>query len=666
MPRFTRAAGLTVGLLAATAGLAATNQTALTAAPIVVTASRTRQPADQIPAQVRVITAGDVAASGAQNIVEALETLGGVYVRELTGNPAQAEVSLRGFGENSHGRVLVLRDGQRLNSPDMAGVNWLQIPLSMIERIEIVSGAQNVLYGDHALAGVINVVTRDGADVATRELAAGAGSYDTYQASASAAGSLERTRYAANVDWRASQGYRENGDYDATDLRAAVSQDWDERRHTSLALAFDDYSYGLPGYLTRDQMEDDPRQTLTPDDHADTRNGNLNLGLDLVTREPDRLAVNLLVNRREVESTLVSWSSFVDTTVDSLTLTPNYTTAFTALGRPHRLLVGIDFYGDSLEADRLADIERTQPLLDASIDKLAAGLYLQDDISLTPRLTLGLGSRVERARYDATVDDVALGRTVDDQVDHDAYALASSLLYRPNASTKLFTRAATVYRYPFVDEQVSYYGYGTDTFYQDLDPETGLNLETGGSLRLGRSWSAELTLFHLAMEDEIAYNPATGANTNLDETRRLGAEAGARWSQVEIGQLGCFYTFTDAEFTAGPHDGSDVPLVPRHHVAVNGQLPLPFHLTALADLNAVGTQVVGGDYDNTGDKLDGYLTVDVALRYTHPGANALTLLAGVDNVFDEEYANVAYQGFSDTGYYPAAGQTWKAAVSGRF
>ena len=72
-----------------------------------------------------------------------------------------------GFGENGYGRTLILVNGRAVNRPDMAGVNWQLIPLESVKRIEVVKGAMSSLYGDQAVAGVINIITEteDGLDL---------------------------------------------------------------------------------------------------------------------------------------------------------------------------------------------------------------------------------------------------------------------------------------------------------------------------------------------------------------------------------------------------------------------------------------------------------------------------------------------------------------------
>jgi iron complex outermembrane receptor protein len=60
---------------------------------------------------------------------------------------------MRGFGENSFARVVVLVNGRRLNNPDMQGINWLSIPLSAIERVEVLDGPSGFCMGTGRSAG---------------------------------------------------------------------------------------------------------------------------------------------------------------------------------------------------------------------------------------------------------------------------------------------------------------------------------------------------------------------------------------------------------------------------------------------------------------------------------------------------------------------------------
>ena len=92
-------------------------------------------------------------------------------------------------GDSPFGKVQIQLNGRRLNRPDMASVNWFQIPLSQVERIEIVRGAGSVLYGDSAVAGVINIITRKGEGRPVFHTSAVAGSYGLHDEKAAVSGS---------------------------------------------------------------------------------------------------------------------------------------------------------------------------------------------------------------------------------------------------------------------------------------------------------------------------------------------------------------------------------------------------------------------------------------------------------------------------------------------
>ena len=137
------------------------DDTPVTMEEVVVTATRDKQETRKAPANVTVITAEEISKSGATTVVEVLDKLESIQFRTYSGNSSQAMVDMRGFGgENPFGKTLVLLDGRRLNRTDMASINWMQMPVNNIERIEVVRGPGSVLYGDAAIGGVINIITK--------------------------------------------------------------------------------------------------------------------------------------------------------------------------------------------------------------------------------------------------------------------------------------------------------------------------------------------------------------------------------------------------------------------------------------------------------------------------------------------------------------------------
>ncbi|MFC1838402.1 TonB-dependent receptor plug domain-containing protein, partial [Thermodesulfobacteriota bacterium] len=124
---------------------------------VVVTGARFEEEIVKIPANVSVIDEEDITNSNAKNIVEILKYEEGISVRDKLGNGKGAEIDLRGFGETASYNLLVLVDGRRVNEIDLSGIDWTQLPIELIERIEILRGTGSVLYGDNAVGGVINI-----------------------------------------------------------------------------------------------------------------------------------------------------------------------------------------------------------------------------------------------------------------------------------------------------------------------------------------------------------------------------------------------------------------------------------------------------------------------------------------------------------------------------
>lgn len=664
---------LVIGIvLAVLANLGLTQTTSDGQAEIIVSASRDHREAGRIPANVTVLTAADIREANAATLVDLLRNLNGISFRSSSGNAAQAEISMRGFGENSHGRVLVLLDGRRLNNPDMAALNWAQIPVNSVERIEIMRGSQSALLGDNAVGGVINIITRREAGVARADLDCQFGSYGLNIQRLGAEASAGPLRYAVNLERNQLDGYRDRSAYTIWGGGARLGYDLNAWNSLSFSADYNDMTYQLPGGLTRAQMEQNPRQSVNPDDEACSRIGNVAVSLKSLLDDDMLLDIELGGARKRMVSNMESWFSYADVDVDSFAITPRWTWSAELAGRSNKLLLGFDAYADQLDSRRYLERARYTKTARGEVEKYTLGAYLRNEWALLEPLWLGLGARHEQARIGATVTD-GQAPVVDDHKTHKVNALDADLTFMVAKKSKLFARAGTVYRFPFVDEQISYIGYGSDQMYLDIDAEKGQNYEIGADLELLENCSAGLTVFRLDMRDEIAYNAVNMRNENLDQTRRQGLESRAEWTQPQVLRVGVSYTLTDAGFTGGDNDGKAVPLAPRHKGSGGIRFFLPFDLAVDGTAAFVGRQYMGGDNANGGEMLDAFATVDLALRWmpSRPVWPELNVFVGVDNVLDRQYADVAYMGWLPDGafsglYYPAPGRAYKAGLACRF
>ena len=619
--------------------------------PIIVQASRTGRTADEMPSHVQIITSDEIVRAGNQNLVDVLQKQAGIFVRDISGNPANAQVSMRGFGANSFGRVLILVNGERLNNPDMSSPNLLRIPIQSIKRIEVLHGSQTVLYGDYAEAGVINIIT-DLADTKPQTtLAATVGAYDTYAAHLGKTGLFDDgVAYRADADWNKTGGYRDNGDYEAFNLNAAVDKQWDDVRNLSLSTFYHDSEFGLPGSLTWKQFKSDPRQTTSPDDETKFESWGMNLGGGTHAGADGRVEANLTASRREAETEWPKWKMRTESDVDSYAFTPRYILDSTLAGHDNRLTIGSD-----LRLDRYSSATSKW-----DYDRTSTAGYIQDEYFFTDKLSLTLGARGERF-YNRVQKPSKTTSYSDMESAYDA-----ALLYRPVDAVKLFARGGSYYRAPFVDEVVSW---GTPN--TGLKPETGYTLETGTEVALAKEWTASLTAYELITSDEIYYyTDARGSGQNInapDDTQRQGAETSLRWSRQEVGGFSIAYDYVHAVFAEGEYDGNTFPMVPSHTVSLNGEVYATHDIAFLGGVHYVGEQYLDTDFANRQDELNAYATLDLAVRYEPSFLKGLRLLAGVDNVCDKEYASYAgYSSWSGPYYYPANARTWKLCAAYTF
>ncbi|WP_108652452.1 TonB-dependent receptor domain-containing protein [Dongshaea marina] len=125
----------------------------------VISANHFPQAKASVLAPVEVVTAQQIQKMQAKTLVDVLNTLPGVQVKQLGGPGHQASIQIQGA---SSSEVLVLVDGMRTASSSYSGsVDLSQLPLNSISRIEYIRGARASIYGSDAMGGVINLITRD-------------------------------------------------------------------------------------------------------------------------------------------------------------------------------------------------------------------------------------------------------------------------------------------------------------------------------------------------------------------------------------------------------------------------------------------------------------------------------------------------------------------------
>lgn len=128
---------------------------------VIITGSRTERPVSESPGSINIITPVLLHNNPAQSVDDILLMLSGVNTTRSDGvSNMHTNVSIRGLAGDEQGRTLVLFDGIPLNTSDEGSVNWNSIHMDNIQRIEVFKGPGSSLYGNNAMGGVINIISK--------------------------------------------------------------------------------------------------------------------------------------------------------------------------------------------------------------------------------------------------------------------------------------------------------------------------------------------------------------------------------------------------------------------------------------------------------------------------------------------------------------------------
>jgi iron complex outermembrane receptor protein len=658
-------------------------EAAITMQEVVVTATRDKEEIRQVPANVSVITAQQIEKSGATSVVEVLDKLESIQFRDYSGNSSQSVIDLRGFGgDNPFGKTLIMLDGRKMNRPDMSSINWLQIPLNNIERIEVVRGASSVLYGDTAIGGVINIITKKGKGEPKFNVSVLAGSYGLHDERAGVTGSVDKWSYALTGENNFSSGYRERSKFSSQGGGLDVGYDASEFFNVSLGLSFNKTDYQMPGALTKAMMDKDRRQyqqadvanwiVATPDDDGSDKYTNVNLGMKSLLGSLGEIDIHFLYGNKDIKTNMTSWSLFANTKMDTYGITPKYILAKEIFGFKNKLIIGLDYYNEPYKKDFFDTRERTSTTSWADLTKDSLGYYIRDEFSLLKSLILNAGYRSERATIKGSCTDTVTqaNNFTDQEKTYNAEAYETGLTWLVGKKSKVFGKYSTVYRIPFVDE-VAYLqgGSGGFGFLTNLEKEKGISMEAGTEFYPLDNLKTGLTLFRINMENEIRYTGLfpNGHMQNLDKTRHDGAEISLSYLWEKRARLYGNFTYHLATYENGPYNKKELPLVPNRMANAGLEIYLPYNLMLRPEVRYVGDAFLSGDDYNRAEKLQAYTLYNLYLSYKPSfGKVSVTAFFGVENLTDVKYSSFGMVYGTTNVYYPMSGIMFKGGLSFEF
>lgn len=658
-----------VGLALMAGGVAvAETEKEITLAPVVVTATRIEQSVERVPANVTVIDEEDIKNSNAKTVVDLLRSEEGIVVRDLLGNGKTSQIDLRGFGETGPYNTLVLVDGRRVNEIDLSGVDWTQIPLGQVERVEIVRGTGSVLYGDNAAGGVINIITKIPSEKLQVTAGISVGSYGRHREETYVSGGHEGVAASLFASYEDTNGYRDNNYFTAKDVGGKIVFDPSESLGLNLSWSYHADDYGLPGSIPEAQLAIDRTALKDPiRDEGTSTDQYLKLGIDLDLGKYGTIVTDVSYRDRESEAEFVDefFGSLFTTVIESETstwaVTPRYVWNGEFLNHENTLIGGVDFYWCELDVENFFGIDAPpDPSGSANAERDSYGFYFNNEFSVLENLILSIGARHEQIQYDLTQEN--LTGTVTER--ENAYSAGLTFLYGEKSS--VFARVNRSLRFPLTDELVEFVEIAPFTYQlqlnSDLKPQTGEHYEVGVRHHFTPDFQGSVTMFRTEIEDEIFLDkinfPPFGSNVNHPETLRQGVEIGSKARLFRKLTVFGNYTFTKATFEEDPFKDNDIPAVPRDRANLGFRIhDLVPGLIFSADYNYVGSSYAISDQANKFEKLEDYYTINARLSYEW---KRLEAFVGVNNLTDQEYSEYAIIGGIPIGreFHPAPERNW--------
>jgi outer membrane cobalamin receptor len=610
-----------------------------------VTSSRVESPSIQSSKSITIISREEIEASHAENVADLFKGQAGITVRDTSGIGAKAVVDLGGFGDSAASNKVVLIDGRRISSPDLSEADWTQIPLDQIERIEIMHGAGSVLYGDGAVGGVINIITR--IPESGGEIMAGGGSFSARNGKARIGTDTGKARLEANFSGQNTAGYRDNGRFKRYDGGARFEADINDSITWYGSGNHHVDRFGLPGDLTQAQVDANPRQTTEPENYGTTTDDFINSGI-LAMLGPVELDLPVSFRRRDSFAHFGGAFTFNSTSLlRTISTRPKVSVTHAQGGFNTVLIAGTDI-------DR---VEGTVSGLNAKRDR--SGYYGQITVSDSDaNYVVSGGFRSEK------IDDALNnGSAVSNRLN--AYDIGTSIAV---GNFRLRLNHNRSIRFPRLDERTEYlFPTFQPSFRSDLLPQTGLHYNASLRYEAESAWM-EVSYQHARLKNELYLDPTIGffgTNSNYASptVHRVFTVAGF-WHAHDFVQISANYTLLRATFQGGAFNGNRIPAVPQNRTGINVKSDWAEGFSTTLHATYVGSSYLINDQLNRRPKVKSYFLLDVAASYRWQGTE---VFVRVDNLTNRKYISTgAVSTAGAIGLYPAATISVRGGVSYNF
>ncbi|MBU4235001.1 MAG: TonB-dependent receptor [Proteobacteria bacterium] len=594
----------------------------------IVGASKYEQRQDKVAAAVSIITRNEIKAFGWRTLSEALASLPGIHT---TYDRQYSYLGTRGFGlpGDFNTRVLLTVNGNRWNDVVYDGASFdrvLPLDLDLIERIEFIPGPGGAVYGQNALFGVINVVTRSGAGVDGTELAV---SYEGPQSARQGRATWGKTLDNGVDMLLSASAYKAKGEdlffeypgatddpnFYANDSGVASGMDGERDKEFFTHLARGPWSFQ---FSAGDRHKDDPTASFYS--------------------EP------LLSGQYERDRTLMTQLRYQDSFAgDNLNLSArlfmgrtrytglfSYGTPYFSTGSSdwqgvelgllstfwsgHKLMVGMEFQDNSRRDQTTEDIVDSANDIVIPGSGWRAGVYTQDEWALSETVTATLGLRCDR---NDTSDNNLSPRT--------------ALIWQAAPDTTLKTMYGRAHREPNAYER-DYEDGVAQVGNPELESETIDTLELVMDHRLRQNLNLRASVYQWSMQGLVTLGVDTLSGISQyqsdEDVKANGVELSADKTWDWTGRLRGSVSYQDVSYESGAGLDNSPQLLGK----LNFSGPLP--VTGLSFGSEI--QYYSKRQAIDGTDLDGYWLSNLNL-VADEWAKGVEVSLGLYNLFDVRY-----------------------------
>lgn len=556
----------------------------------------------------------------------------------------QTALSIRGFGDNAAANSLILVDGFPLTNASLLAPNFNAIALSDIERIDIWQGSQGSLWGDQAVGGVVNIVTRH-PEKFIGNAYAGVGNVNT-----AFYNGLVGTKFESGGFFKAygllnrTDNFREHNRLKNESLYAQGG--WDYATGTTrFSVQSNENGVLFPGGLTEEQFAANPHQAITLNNFSHYKTDIAQIF------NQQTLSANWLLETRAWYQR-VNGDGVISTVYDrqewEAQLSPRL------IGSVWNSKITLGYDGDE------SDYTFTNALANERARAQQNNIFGQIVIPVIDQVDLTLGAR---EAWQLNRAEQIIGQPINST--NQVFVTEQGIAYHPSSAWQFYVRRDGNFRFPKANEET-----WMPSPNQVLQPQTGVSYEAGATYASAKQRS-QLNVYQLDLNNEIAYDPTErpalpfGSYSNFKKTVRRGVTLTEFYQITPAISLDGQFNYVNARFASGEDAGNEIPAVPAVTANVGLQYLFLEHWRARYSTLYTGDRYPSLDVENIAKKQAGYRLDTLALQYIQPSYD---ISFEVANLYNKMYTT--YTLFDDASktylLYPGSGRsvllTFKASI----